>query len=93
MRGYAVASARMITRVDVSTDAGRTWRQADLDDDGTPWSWTFWSADVELTVGEHELAVRAWDSAGQTQPALPEDTWNVKGYLCASWHRVPVTVR
>ena len=37
-------------------------------------------------------AVRAWDEAGQTQPAAPDDTWNYKGYLSAAWHRVHVTV-
>jgi sulfite oxidase len=47
---------------------------------------------VELPKGEHELVVRAWDSAGQTQPALPDDTWNFKGYLSAAWHRVLVSV-
>jgi sulfite oxidase len=31
--------------------------------------------------GERKLAVRAWDSPGQTQPALPDDIWNFKGYL------------
>lgn len=34
----------------------------------------------------------AWDSAMQTQPALPDETWNFKGYLSAVWHRVPVSV-
>ena len=41
--------------------------------------------------GRHELAVRAWDSAGQTQPALPDDVWNFKGYLSTAWHRVHVS--
>ncbi len=91
LRGYAIATARAITRVDVSINGGRTWTQAELEhDDAAPWSWTFWSAVVDLAKGEHELVVRAWDSAGQTQPALPEDTWNFKGYLSASWHRVVV---
>jgi sulfite oxidase len=39
-----------------------------------------------------KIAVRAWDSAGQTQPALPQDVWNFKGYLNASWLRVTVVV-
>ncbi len=56
-----------------------------------PWSWRFWNASVDLPKGEHELVVRAWDSAGQTQPALPDDTWNFKGYLSAAWHRVRVS--
>lgn len=93
VRGYAMASDRSIVRVDVSGDGGRTWQQAELDETiGAPWAWTFWTATVDLTPGEQELAGRAWDSAGQTQPALPDDTWNFKGYLSAAWHRVSVVV-
>lgn len=92
LRGYAIATARQIMRVDVSSDGGRTWSQAELTQDAAaPWSWTFWSATLDLTKGDHELVVRAWDSAGQTQPALPDDTWNFKGYLSAAWHRVHVS--
>ena len=91
LRGYATASDRAVTRVDVSIDGGRNWSQAELEDGGdSPWSWTFWQARLDLPKGEHELAVRAWDDAGQTQPALPDDTWNYKGYLSAAWHRVSV---
>lgn len=43
-------------------------------------------------AGEHELALRAWDGACQTQRALPDETWNFKGYLSASWHRLLVRV-
>ena len=93
VRGYAVATARAIVRVDVSKDGGRSWRQAELQRiDDAPWSWIFWQATLKLESGAHELAVRAWDSAGQTQPALADDTWNFKGYLSAAWHRVPVSV-
>ncbi len=94
LRGYAVATARDVTRVDVSIDGGRSWAQAELEPGaGAPWSWRFWNATVQLPKGEHELAVRAWDSAGQTQPALPDDVWNFKGYLSAAWHRVRVIAR
>ncbi|MGT2488183.1 hypothetical protein ACU4GA_24085 [Methylobacterium oryzae CBMB20] len=73
--------------------AARSWAQARIDRDAdAPYAWTFWEIERELTAGEHELAVRAWDSAGQTQPAAPDDTWNYKGYLSAAWHRVRVTV-
>lgn len=92
IRGWAMATAREILRVDVSTNSGRTWLQAKLETDTSPWSWVLWNLEVELGVGEHELAVRAWDSAGQTQPSAPDDTWNVKGYLSAAWHRVAVRV-
>lgn len=90
MRGWAAASGRGIARVDISSDGGRTWRQARLEPRRSPWSWVFWEAEIEIGAGEHELVVRAWDAAGQTQPALPDDTWNVKGYLSAAWHRVVI---
>ncbi len=89
VRGYAIATDRRIVRVDVSADGGRNWLQAELEH-GARWSWTFWTAGLSLAPGAHELVVRAWDSAGQTMPAAPDDTWNFKGYLCAAWHRVPV---
>ena len=93
IRGYATATARAIARVDLSIDGGRSWQQAALDHDpAAPWSWTLWEATLDLPHGEHELVVRAWDSAGQTQPASPDDVWNAMGYLCATWHRVLVRV-
>ena len=92
LRGYAVAGARAVVRVDVSADGGGHWRQAALEHAAAaPWSWTFWTATLELAAGAHELAVRAWDEAGQTQPAATADVWNFKGYLSTAWHRVPVS--
>ena len=94
LRGYAVASIRQVARVDVSIDGGRSWIQAALEQDANaPWSWSFWSARLDLPRGEHELTVRAWDSAGQTQPAHADDVWNFKGYLSTAWHRVRVSAR
>ena len=93
VRGYAMASARPVVRVDVSGDGGRTWRQAELEPHGdTPWSWTFWAATLSLPKGRHELVVRAWDGANQTQPGLVADVWNFAGYLSTAWHRVPVLI-
>ena len=92
VRGYAVASDRLVVRVDLSGDGGRSWSQATIEDHGSAhWGWSFWHGALELPPGEHEICVRAWDSAGQTQPALPDDTWNCKGYLSAAWHRIRVT--
>ena len=91
--GYAVSGDRAVVRVDLSGDGGRTWAQAALEHNaGSPFAWTFWTIELDLPIGEHELAVRAWDEAGQTQPADPDDTWNYKGYLSAAWHRVRVVV-
>ncbi len=94
LRGWAVASGRPIRRVDVSSDGGVSWRQAGLETEpAAPASWTLWSLTVDLPPGRHELVVRAWDGAGQTQPSRPDDVWNVKGYLSTAMHRIAVTVR
>lgn len=91
-RGYAIASERAIVRVDLSSDGGRSWTQAVVEDNGDArWAWFFWCLTLDLLPGEHELCVRAWDAAGQTQPSSPDDVWNCKGYLSTSWHRVRVT--
>lgn len=91
--GYAVATSRRIVRVDVSADEGRSWRQAELQTDASSsWAWTLWQTEIDLPEGDHVLAVRAWDEAGQTQPNKPDEIWNYKGYLCTAWHRVSVSV-
>ncbi len=91
--GWAIAGERRIARVDVSTNGGQTFTQAIIEDhNASPFTWTFWHAEVELSEGDHELVVRAVDSAGQSQPERPRDVWNFKGYLSAAWHRVRVTV-
>ncbi len=92
VRGWATASERMVTRVDVSSDGGITWRQAALEQ-GTRWAWTLWQVTLDLRPGSHELVVRTWDDAGQTQPSEMADRWNFKGYLATAWHRVPVMAR
>ncbi|HEX4369531.1 MAG TPA: molybdopterin-dependent oxidoreductase [Rhodopila sp.] len=92
LRGYATVSGRAVVRVDVSADGGRSWHQGMLKcDQAAPWGWTLWEATTDLPPGEHDLVVRAWDSAGQTQPSSPDDTWNFKGYLNNAWHRIRVT--
>lgn len=57
--GYALAGGdRGIARVDVSLDEGRTWQQADLDEQASPWSWRFWRTTVELPPGR-EVTITA----------------------------------
>ena len=92
VRGYAVSTGCVVDRVELSPDGGETWQATALEQ-GSPWAWTFWETDVELAQGAHELTVRAFDTEGGTQPARPQATWNIKGYLSHAWHRVPVVVR
>ena len=90
--GYSQAGGeRRVARVDVSADGGESWIEAKLGE-ARPWSWRFWSAEVELSEGEHVLIARAWDSAGNSQPESPRQTWNFKGYMNNAWSRVTVKV-
>jgi sulfite oxidase len=92
--GYAFAGGRRkVERVDVSLDRGRTWRQAELGDDLGVWAWRLWRTRLELDPGDHEIVVRAWDSAAGTQPEDPAGSWNPKGYANNSWGRVRVHAR
>jgi sulfite oxidase len=91
-RGYAFAGGRReVERVDVSLDGGGTWVQAELGEDLGEWAWRLWRVRLELDAGDHEITVRAWDSAAGTQPEDPAGSWNPKGYANNAWGRVRVT--
>ena len=91
--GWACASGgSTIERVEVSWDGGVSWRRTELQAQRSPWAWCLWNVELELSLGYHTLMVRAWDSAGHTQPEHPAELWNFKGYANNAWHRVPVRV-
>jgi sulfite oxidase len=94
IQGYAVAGeGRQIERVEVSSDGGVTWTKATLLEQPQLWTWCFWEVTVPLGPGAHQLIVRAWDSAGCTQPEEVRQVWNWKGYLNNAWHRVNVVIQ
>jgi sulfite oxidase len=91
VRGYAFAGGeRHVTRVDVSTDGGASWRQAELLDDLGRWAWRHWVISLSLAPGEHEILVRAWDSSAATQPEDEAGLWNPKGYVNNARPRIRV---
>jgi sulfite oxidase len=93
IEGYAIAYDRGISRVEVSVNGGRDWRQATFaDDPEARWGWRRWSLDAPLAKGRQHLVVRAFDEAGQGQPERPDTMWNFAGYLCTAWHHVHVLV-
>lgn len=93
--GYAVAGdGRRVARVDVSSDGGDTWVQADLVEGAEePWAWSLWEATVEIAPGEHRIVARAVDSSAATQPTTGKEVWNFKGYANNSWHSVRFVAR
>jgi sulfite oxidase len=91
VRGWALGSGgRPVRNVELSPDAGQTWRPARITRQGENWVWTLWEEELDLCPGRHVLAVRATDASGATQPPTVNETWNVKGYNNNAWHRVAV---
>jgi sulfite oxidase len=91
VRGVAWAGEQRITRVEVSTDAGRTWKDARLSPKNLPYAWRLWN--IEWTPpesGYFTVLSRATDSAGNVQPVTA--TWNPSGYLFNAIDQVGVTV-
>ncbi|AWE54424.1 sulfite oxidase [Streptomyces nigra] len=89
LEGRAWSGYAPVTRVEVSTDAGVTWREAELDpEDGHSWAWRRWRHPWTATPGTYELAVRATDADGRSQPL--EQPWNRGGFANNAVHRVPV---
>ena len=93
VEGYAMSDGEHeITWVSVSADGGATWQRADYTHEPRLWSWQLWRTEFDLPPGEHELVVRAWDSAANSQPETIASVWNFKGYVNNAWHRVRVVV-
>lgn len=71
VEGYAIASSgRLIKRVELSTDGGKTWKDAQIHKSYNPWVWSAWESQLRLRPGSHKIIARAWDSAGHMSDAL-----------------------
>lgn len=93
IRGYAIAEdCRRITRVEVSLDAGASWRRAELRPTRSRWAWRHWSFTVHAEPGPLAVLARAWDDTGATHPESPAALWNPGGYANNAWARVDLTV-
>jgi DMSO/TMAO reductase YedYZ molybdopterin-dependent catalytic subunit len=91
VRGRAWVGEGAVERVEISSDEGKSWRNAELARRGDPYAWrTFSFAFRPERPGYVTLLARAWDDRGNAQPALP--AWNPLGYFWNGWHRVGVVV-
>lgn len=88
--GVAFAGDRGIKMVEISLDDGETWQTCEFSKPLSPYTWVLWTRDWTPTEPERiNLAVRATDGEGNTQPAritraLPNGA--------EGWHRITVNV-
>lgn len=93
VEGYCYSGGgRAIVRVDVSADGGKTWHQAELLPDkamgSKVWAWKRWRWVVPRRDAGSCFVVKAVDEAYNTQSNDYESTYNFRGNLTSSWHRV-----
>lgn len=92
IHGVAWSGEGQITKVEVSTDDGRTWNETQLEKSDSPYSWQKWSYDWKVEQpGYYLLRARATNAKGECQPM--NAPWNFRGFANNSIHAVPVTVR
>jgi hypothetical protein len=83
LAGVAFAGTRGVSRVEYSTNGGKTWTDATFPRALSPLSWVLWQADwTPGAEGAYTLAVRATDSTGalQSAQAAPSYPTGASGY-------------
>ncbi|EDV95285.1 sulfite oxidase, mitochondrial [Drosophila grimshawi] len=100
VRGYAWSGGgRRIERVDLTSDAGKTWHVAQLEQenlpDGRHYGWSLWTARLPISADQQkeqhmEIWAKAVDSSYNVQPEAFENIWNLRGVLANAYHKVKV---
>ena len=91
IHGAAWAGEADIVKVEVSTDAGATWKSAQLGKEHEHHGWRLWSYAWTPSKNDHYVILsRATDNQGRTQPDTA--AWNPSGYLYNAVDRVNVYV-
>ncbi|HEX8521315.1 MAG TPA: molybdopterin-dependent oxidoreductase [Tepidisphaeraceae bacterium] len=90
VQGVAMDSGKGITRVEVSTDGGKTWGDAKLDAELGKYSWRRFRMDWKPTEkGSYRILSKATNAAGETQV---QQLWNRSGYQRNVVEQVEVNV-
>jgi sulfite oxidase len=93
LEGFAIPTGgKVIERVELSADGGKSWWQARLSQNENPWAWCLWEAQIKLHPGTHQIIVRAIDSARpEAEPAI-EKVSNSKRLLSDSYSRIKIRI-
>ena len=79
IQGLAFDAGDTISKVEISTDNGTTWRSVHLDPSLGRYAWRRWRVQWKPEKkGNYEFKVKATNEAGETQP---DEHWNRSGYM------------
>ena len=79
-RGIAFGGDAGVSRVDFSSDGGKSWQPAQLGKDEGKYSFRQWQISFTPAVaGGQVLMARCTSSSGETQPDTPN--WNPAGFM------------
>jgi DMSO/TMAO reductase YedYZ molybdopterin-dependent catalytic subunit len=69
LEGVAWAGEQPLSRVELTTDRGKTWSPAKITAGYGEWAWSRWEATIDISgpAGLRPVAVRATDASGRTQ--------------------------
>ena len=87
--GVAYAGDRGISKVEISTDGGKTWQAAELKPPLAKNSWTLWAFDWHpKKTGTYSVYARATDGSGEQQTSAATGTCpnGATGYAMTSLH-------
>jgi DMSO/TMAO reductase YedYZ molybdopterin-dependent catalytic subunit len=87
LEGRAWSGWGEVTRVEVTTNGGTTWQDADLEPPVDRWAWRRWTVPWQPEPGLHAVSARATDATGRRQPTR---SWNRGGFANTSPQRVEV---
>ncbi len=74
--GVAYAGDRGISKVEVSTDGGKTWQAAELKKPLSNLTWALWAYEWRPdSTGAYDIFARATDGAGEVQTSVAADTF------------------
>jgi sulfite dehydrogenase (cytochrome) subunit A len=80
VKGFAFDSGYGISDVVISSDAGTTWKSAQLGPELSRYSFRQWSFEwTPPARGSYQLMARATNRMGESQPL--EALWNPAGYM------------
>ena len=91
VRGHAWAGDKRVKDVKISIDYGATWIEANLSNPVNTYAWQNWGLKINFpSKGYFEIWSKASDEQNISQPL--DISWNPKGYLNNTVHRIYVNI-